>query len=33
MGAKTIEVKASRLSLVSQPDTITRLILDAAAGA
>jgi len=30
MGAKTIEVKASHLSLVSQPDTITALILEAA---
>jgi pimeloyl-ACP methyl ester carboxylesterase len=30
MGAKTIEVKASHLSLISQPDEITRLILDAA---
>src|SRR6266404_1662392 len=30
MGAKTIEVKASHLSLISQPDTITNLILDAA---
>ena len=30
MGAKTIEVKASHLSLISQPDTITALILDAA---
>jgi len=30
MGAKTVEVKASHLSLLSQPDTITRLILDAA---
>jgi pimeloyl-ACP methyl ester carboxylesterase len=30
MGAKTIEVKASHLSLISQPDTIARLILDAA---
>jgi pimeloyl-ACP methyl ester carboxylesterase len=30
MGAHTIEVKASHLSLISQPDTITRLILDAA---
>jgi pimeloyl-ACP methyl ester carboxylesterase len=30
MGAKTIEVKASHLSLISQPDVITRLILDAA---
>jgi pimeloyl-ACP methyl ester carboxylesterase len=30
MGAKTIEVQASHLSLISQPDTIARLILDAA---
>ena len=30
MGAKTIEVKASHLSLISEPDTITKLILDAA---
>src|ERR1700751_2828185 len=30
MGAKTIEVKASHLSLISQPDEITRLILEAA---
>lgn len=30
MGAKTIEVRASHLSLISQPDTITALILDAA---
>src|SRR5271167_992183 len=30
MGAKTIEVKASHLSLISQPDAITRLILKAA---
>ena len=30
MGAKTIEVKASHLSLMSQPDTITKLILEAA---
>jgi pimeloyl-ACP methyl ester carboxylesterase len=30
MGAKTIEVKASHLSLISQPDTITQLILEAA---
>jgi pimeloyl-ACP methyl ester carboxylesterase len=29
MGAKTIEVKASHLSLISQPDEITRLILEA----
>ena len=31
MSARTIEVKASHLSLISQPDTIARLILDAAA--
>ena len=30
MGAKTIEVKASHLSLISQPDVISRLILEAA---
>jgi len=30
MGAKTIEVKASLASLISQPDTITNLILEAA---
>jgi pimeloyl-ACP methyl ester carboxylesterase len=30
MGAKTIEVKASHLALISQPDTITNLILEAA---
>ncbi len=30
MGAHTVEVKASHLSLISQPETITRLILDAA---
>src|SRR5579871_3980290 len=30
MGAKTIEVPASHLSLISQPDTIARLILQAA---
>ena len=30
MAATTIEVKASHLSLISQPATITRLILDAA---
>ena len=29
MGATTIEVKASHLSLISQPDAITRLILEA----
>ena len=30
MGAKTIEVKSSHLSLISHPDEITRLILEAA---
>ena len=30
MGARTIEVKASHLSLISEPDTIARLILEAA---
>src|SRR3954469_17990791 len=30
MGARTVEVKASHLSLISQPDTITKLILEAA---
>src|SRR3954469_18874931 len=30
LGAKTVEVKASHLSLISQPDTITNLILEAA---
>jgi bacterioferritin (cytochrome b1) len=30
MGAKTIEVKASHLSLISHPDEITHLILEAA---
>jgi hypothetical protein len=30
MGAKTIEVKASHLSLISQPDTISNLVLEAA---
>src|SRR5215831_19277098 len=30
MGAKTIEVKASHLSLISRPEEITRLILEAA---
>ena len=30
MGAKTIEIKASHLSLISQPDAIANLILDAA---
>lgn len=32
MGAKTIEVKASHVSLISQPDKITQLILEAAGG-
>ena len=32
MGAKTIEVKASHLSLISHPDEITGLILEAARG-
>jgi pimeloyl-ACP methyl ester carboxylesterase len=32
MGAKTIEVKASHLSLISHPDVITNLILEAAQG-
>ncbi len=30
MGAKTIEVKASHLSLISQPETIANMILEAA---
>ena len=30
MGAKTIEVKASHVSLISQPDAIAQLILEAA---
>ncbi len=30
MGARTIEVKASHVSLISQPDTIANLILEAA---
>ena len=30
MGAKTIEVKASHLSLISRPDAITSLIIEAA---
>jgi pimeloyl-ACP methyl ester carboxylesterase len=30
MGAKTIEVKSSHVSLISQPDTIANLILEAA---
>jgi len=30
MGAKTIEVKSSHVSLISQPATIANLILEAA---
>jgi pimeloyl-ACP methyl ester carboxylesterase len=30
MGARTVEIKASHLSLISQPDAITALILEAA---
>ena len=30
MGARTVEIKASHLSLISHPDEITRLILEAA---
>jgi hypothetical protein len=30
MGAKTIELQASHLSLISQPDVISQLILEAA---
>ena len=30
MGARTIEVKASHLSLISRPDEISNLILEAA---
>jgi hypothetical protein len=30
MGARTIEVKASHLSMISHPQIITRLILEAA---
>jgi hypothetical protein len=30
MGATTVEVKASHLSLISHPDTIAHLILEAA---
>jgi pimeloyl-ACP methyl ester carboxylesterase len=33
MGAKTIEVKASHVSLISQPETIANLILEAAGAA
>ena len=31
MGAKTIEIEASHLGLISQPDAITNLILEALA--
>jgi hypothetical protein len=31
MSAKTNEIKASRLALISHPDTITNLILEALA--
>jgi pimeloyl-ACP methyl ester carboxylesterase len=31
MGAKTIEIEASHLSLISQPDAITKLIVEALA--
>ena len=33
MGAKTIEVEASHLSLISKPDAITDLIIEAAGSA
>lgn len=33
MGAKTIELKASHLSMISQPEAITRLIVEAASAA
>jgi hypothetical protein len=32
MGAKTVEVKASHLSLISHPNEIAALILEAARG-
>jgi hypothetical protein len=32
MGAKTVEVKAGHLSLITHPDEITALILEAASG-
>jgi hypothetical protein len=32
MGAKTIELKASHLSLISHPDEIAKLVLAAARG-
>jgi hypothetical protein len=32
MGARTLEVKGSHLALISHPDEIARLILDAATG-
>jgi hypothetical protein len=31
MGAKTIEINASHLELISQPDAITNLIMEALA--
>jgi hypothetical protein len=31
MGAKTIEINASHLALISQPDAITKLIMEALA--
>jgi hypothetical protein len=31
MGAKTVEINASHLALISQPDAITNLITDALA--
>jgi hypothetical protein len=31
MGAKTIEIEASHLALISQPDAITNLIMEALA--
>jgi hypothetical protein len=30
MGAKTIEVKASHVSMISRPDEISKLIMEAA---
>ena len=33
MGAKTIEIEASQLALISHPDVITNLILQALAAA
>jgi pimeloyl-ACP methyl ester carboxylesterase len=31
MGAKTVEIKASHLAMISQPDAITNLIMEALA--